>query len=1155
MAKPIFYDPQRRRWKRLRLLLDLSGLVATLLLAFFIVSVFRSVSLQGLVLRDQHRPYHALKEKERRRKPRARLERKKRKAEQPQKVEIGSGEGLRAAFYVTWDPASFATVRMYLHQIDVLYPEWLHVLTPDGKLQGLHPDNTLFDVMNGTVVRPVDDKLMPYLKEVSAETEVLPLVNNYDPLANKWANIQPFVMDPGLRAEFRRNILAFLATDSRYKGLTLDFESFPTAAQPGYMALVSELESDLHARGLKLDISVPVRDTDFDYAFLSAHSDALILMNYDEHYQEGDPGPIASQDWFTKNLQDALKTIPRDKLICAIGGYGYDWSTVTDKRGRRKVASAKAVSVQEAWLDAADSESDIDFDSDSLNPHFAYVDDDNHVRHDIWYLDGATALNEMRAAVRLGINQFALWRLGSEDRSLWAVFDTPGKVGSSQQLRLVPPGLNVDMEGAGEIIRVGARPANGERSFDIDVGTGLITGEQMKVMPTPYKLDQYGAAAKQIAISFDDGPDPAWTPQILDILKREHAPASFFVVGSMAEKYPDLLQREYREGHEIGNHTWTHPDISNIRERFMKVELNLPERLFASKLGVKSLLFRPPYSIDQEPDTSDQVRPLEISQGLGYITIGDKIDPNDWKPDPRPTPQQIVNSVVDQLPPCDSGDRCGNIVLLHDGGGDRSATVAALPMIIETLRAKGYEIVPIAQLIGKAKADVMPPITASERWSASLNNFGFLLIRGSREAIVIVFFLGDVLMSGRLFIIGALAIFDRFRRRKRTRAGEGSATFQPAVAVLIPAYNEEKVIERTVRAVLDSDYPRLRVIVIDDGSKDHTLEVAQRAFGNHPRVTVLTKPNSGKAEALNYALEFVTEEIFVGIDADTVIAPDAITRLVPHFLDSRIGAIAGNAKVGNRVNLWTRWQALEYVTSQNFERRALNVLGAVSVVPGAIGAWRTAAVREAGGYHVDTVAEDADLTMALLQRGYRVEYEDRALAFTEAPFNARGLMRQRFRWSFGILQAVVKHRHSMTRRSRLGWVALPNIIIFQILLPLVSPFIDLMFAFGALSYGVDRYFHPDTADPRSFEKLVVFFLTFMIIDFVASAVAFALERRTADNREDPRLLLHVTLQRFAYRQLFSVVLFKTLYRALTGHAFNWDKLERTAQMTYAKAGS
>ena len=211
---------------------------------------------------------------------------------------------------------------------------------------------------------------------------------------------------------------------------------------------------------------------------------------------------------------------------------------------------------------------------------------------------------------------------------------------------------------------------------------------------------------------------------------------------------------------------------------------------------------------------------------------------------------------------------------------------------------------------------------------------------------------------------------------------------------------------------------------------------------------MLTKPNSGKADALNYGLEHVTEEIFVGIDADTVIAPDAISKLVPHFSNPQVGAMAGNAKVGNRVNLWTRWQALEYITSQNFERRALNTLNAVSVVPGAIGAWRTAAVRAAGGYHHDTVAEDADLTMALLQAGYRVNYEDRALAYTEAPTHGQ-------RTDAATLPLVVRHHaggveapRGREAEGRAGLGRAAQRLIFQILLPLVSPFIDIMFVVG-----------------------------------------------------------------------------------------------------------
>ena len=345
--------------------------------------------------------------------------------------------------------------------------------------------------------------------------------------------------------------------------------------------------------------------------------------------------------------------------------------------------------------------------------------------------------------------------------------------------------------------------------------------------------------------------------------------------------------------------------------------------------------------------------------------------------------------------------------------------------------------------------------------------------------------------------------------------------------MLIPAYNEEKVIVRTIRSVLNSDYDNLRVIVIDDGSKDGTADVAREAYADEiraGRVTVLEKPNGGKAAALNYGLNHVDEEIYVGIDADTVIAADAISKLIPHFEDPEVGAVAGNAKVGNRVNLWTRWQALEYITSQNFERRALDLMHVVTVVPGAIGAWRTAAVKNAGEYPLNTVAEDADLTMNLLEHGFKVDYEDRSLAFTEAPIDARGLMRQRFRWSFGTLQAVWKHRAAFVRNKAMGLFALPNILIFQMLLPLVSPFIDIMFAYGILHYFIDRHYHPEATSAANFQKLLAYFLAFLLIDFLTSLLAFSLERRHPANKGDGWLLFHIWLQRFSYRQLFSVVL-------------------------------
>ena len=1159
MAEPVFYDPRRARWKRLRRLVDVTAVFLSALIIFFAYTALRDEPLPELLFSPQKRAFKALKESE---KDKAREHQKKLAARSHRKsklaasqVKLNQEEGIRAAFYVPWDAASFSSLRSYARQVDMLYPDWLHVLTADGRLQSIDDQtNKYFNVVQGNTVLPVDDRVMPFLRTEAPAVEVFPMVNNFD--GKDWVgDIVGFLNSPEARANFRQQTSQFLSS-GRFRGLMVDFEAFPASGQPGYVALLKELSSDLHARGMKLYVSVPAHNGEFDYPAVAAASDGVVLMNYDEHFPGAASGPVASQDWFVQNLNFAKSVIPQDKIICAIANYGYDWVLKPKKGSLPPEVRDASVSVQEAWLAARDSEEDVNFDDDAMNPHFSYLDELG-LRHDIWFLDAVTALNHMRSAQALGIRTFALWRLGSEDRSLWRVWDMPGDAGATDKLKDVPPGADVDMEGQGEILRIEDKPAHGTRDLTIDADSHLITDEVFQNLPEPYRVGRYGYSPNKIALTFDDGPDPEWTPKILDVLKQKHATATFFLIGIQADKFSGVAKRIYREGNTIGNHTFTHPDVTNASAGYMKVELNLAERLFASQFGIRAVLFRPPYAVDEEPDTADQVRPLEIPQDMGYMTVGNRIDPNDWSDSPRRSAEQISAYVLSHLPPCRPENlRCGNIVLLHDGGGDRRETVRALPMIIDGVRARGYEIAPVYELLGKTRADVMAPLPPGELWAARLDRLGFWLFDAGILGITWIFLVGDLLMTGRLIFIGAAAVYDRLHEKIFGKSAE-VASYKPKVAVLIPAYNEEKVIERTVRAALNSNYPNLSVIVIDDGSKDRTLEVARKAFAAEAaagEVLILAKPNSGKAEALNYGIEHIGDaELFVGIDADTIIAPDAIARLVPHFINPKVGAIAGNAKVGNRVNLWTRWQALEYITSQNFERRALDVLGAVSVVPGAIGAWRVSAVREAGGYHIDTVAEDADLTMALLRRGYRVEYEDMALAYTEAPTNANALMRQRFRWSFGILQAVYKHRGVFARKGALGWVALPNIVIFQILLPLVSPLIDVMFAVGTIWYLIQKHFHPDSTDPASFHKLVLFFFAFLVIDFIASAIAFALERRRPDDKEDVWLLSQVWLQRFAYRQLFSIVLFKTLKRALEGRKFAWDKLERTAAVNYVPA--
>src|ERR1700690_2470225 len=385
MAKQIFHDPLQARWKRIRRVFDAAAIAFSLLIIFFLYSALRSEPLPDLSLRVEKRPYHALKEDEKvRAREKRRLatlarvghRRKSRKA--PSQIVLNSEEGVRAAFYVSWDAASFSSLREYARQIDLLFPTWLQVLTPDGHLQAVDSQtNKLFNVIQGQTVHPVDPEVMQFLNAEDTNMEVFPVVQNFDNDANDFSPaVVDFFNNPAARARFRREIAAYLASD-RYRGLMIDFESFPKKGQPGYVALLKELSSDLHARGMKLYVSVQVRNSDYDYAAISAAVDGVVIMNYDEHYPGGTPGPVASQDWFSNNLKAAVKDIPKDKLICAIGNYGYDW-VERDKKGKLPPGMIDhSVSVQEAWIGSSDADEDIDYDGDAPNPHFTHLDAEN----------------------------------------------------------------------------------------------------------------------------------------------------------------------------------------------------------------------------------------------------------------------------------------------------------------------------------------------------------------------------------------------------------------------------------------------------------------------------------------------------------------------------------------------------------------------------------------------------------------------------------------------------------------------------------------------------------------------------------------------------------------------------------------------------------
>jgi cellulose synthase/poly-beta-1,6-N-acetylglucosamine synthase-like glycosyltransferase/peptidoglycan/xylan/chitin deacetylase (PgdA/CDA1 family) len=720
---------------------------------------------------------------------------------------------------------------------------------------------------------------------------------------------------------------------------------------------------------------------------------------------------------------------------------------------------------------------------------------------------------------------------------VWSILGTQNS--SPDSLRTIAYGYEVDFEGNGELLKVMSRPQKGARDLAIDQSSGFIRSEHFTAMPSSYVVQRTGDRPGLLALTFDDGPDPRWTPAILDILKRENVPAAFFVIGKNGQAYPDLMRRIVDEGHEIGNHTFTHPNLGEIPLSLTELELNATQRLIESDIGRSTVLFRPPYFGDAEADKPQEVEPALVAQNLGYIMVGVRIDPDDWQ---LPiTADQIVHRTIDRAMDTNPETR-GEVVLLHDSGGDRSATVEALPRLIHELKARGFRFVPVSELGGFSRDQVMPSIPPNQRVFTRADAITFFFLSTGGWVLQWVFLIGILLGLARLIFIGSLALGQWFRARRRERIHAGS-DYAPFVSIIVPAYNEELVIGNTIRSLLASDYSAYEIIVIDDGSQDKTSKVVTEKFAGEERVRLFTVSNAGKAVALNTGLRYARGEIIIALDADTLFAPQTVGALAHRFYDKELGAIAGNAKVGNRVNLVTRWQALEYITSQNMDRRAFASLNCITVVPGAVGAWRRDLLIEAGGFAWDTLAEDQDLTLRIRRLGYTIGYEETAIAWTEAPHNLRSLAKQRFRWAYGTLQCMWKHRDALFRPrfGALGFVAMPNVWIFQILFPLISPVMDLMLIYVLVSSALDRWQQGPAYSSTNLQQVILYYALFLAIDWVSAWFAFLLERR-----ERWSLLWWLFLQRFCYRQVMYYVMIKSVAMAIRGPVVGWGKLERKA---------
>ncbi|MEV4640649.1 bifunctional polysaccharide deacetylase/glycosyltransferase family 2 protein [Actinoplanes sp. NPDC049548] len=619
-----------------------------------------------------------------------------------------------------------------------------------------------------------------------------------------------------------------------------------------------------------------------------------------------------------------------------------------------------------------------------------------------------------------------------------------------------------------------------------------------------------------LALTFDDGPDPRWTPQVLDVLRRHNAHATFFVVGAKVAEHPELARRIIAEGHELGVHTYTHAELAAIPAWRQRAELAATQAVIAAATGTRTRLLRPPFSATPAGVTAAEAEALNRAGAAGYLAVLTDRDSQDWR---RPGTAAVVRAATP------AAGR-GAVVMFHDSGGDRSQTVAAVDRLLGA--GHGYRFATVSQAVRLAPAPAAP---------LSLRLRGHALTAVQRAGALAGSAMSVLLGAAVLLGVGRLVLqlhysrrhVRRTRRRADRRAGFGT------VSVIVPAYNEAANIAGTVRSLAASDYRPLEIIVVDDGSDDDTAGIVDRL--GLPGVRVLRQANAGKPAALNTGIAAATGQLLVLVDGDTVFAPDAIGRLVQPFTDLSVGAVSGNTKVANRGGLLGRWQHLEYVIGFNLDRRMFDLARCMPTVPGAIGAFRRTALTEVGGVSQATLAEDTDLTMAVIRAGWRVVYEPHAVAWTEVPASLGQLWRQRYRWCYGTMQAMWKHRRSLGERGpagRLGRRGLAYLLVFQVLLPLTAPAVDV-----AAVYGV--FFLP-------WPQIVATWAGFQALQLVTAGYALRLDG------EPLRPLWSLPLQQLVYRQLMYLVVVHATVAALLGDRQRWHRMHRTGQAELALAG-
>ena len=803
-------------------------------------------------------------------------------------------------------------------------------------------------------------------------------------------------------------------------------------------------------------------------------------------------------------------TISGDRLRFAYVTEGLAFRT--GERTPRKVSYAEAMFLASRY----DATTTIAAESGLLL--IRYVDSDG-VFNQIWLPD-AEVLHRIHTSH--GGGPAVLWPIGYENPAFRWIIDQPDATNASASSADYLGQYGV-FEGAGPFSTTVSTAQTGRIAYQIDPATGERTGATLDDVPMENFVRFFGASTETntLSLAFTGLPGRGDLERLLETLDLLEVPATFFlsfrdILG--ARGAVDTLKEA---GHQVGVKLVPQGSSSTVARDTARLRNKLVQHFLSHDEGWRARFV---LDLEARPGTNTNAAlftQVQQMQTDGYLvvhpTIATAIDAD--------RVDALIDTIYDQ-----ALARSTNVLAFDISGANRRVLNETVPDLLARLRSDGFEYRALADLAQIAPAEATPAVQMTPLRRDDVT-YGVLAV--SWAGIQGIIFVLALIVALRSPVYLLLA----FARRKRF---DLDMDYHPPLTLAIPAFNEEKVIARTLDSALSVDYPGLEIVVVDDGSTDDTRQIVMEYVERCPNVHLVEQPNGGKWSALDHAIAVTETELIAILDADSLIEPMALREIVQPFKDETVGGVAGTVEVGNRGGILSAFQRLEYMHTQQVMRRAYEVFDGIIVVPGAMGAWRVEAVKKAGLVSGDTITEDADLTIAVHRAGYSIRYQEDAKSHTEAPDTISGFLRQRFRWTFGMFQASWKHKRSILERKTVGFISIVDAIWYQLITSVIYPFFDIYLIVFLLRLGFSYATTGSAGDVDLSMQISAAYLLIIMFEFVNIVIAMYLARRW-----EWVLLLVGPLARFGYRQLLYLASIKAIYAALMGKLAAWNKLERT----------